>query len=106
MILHFPSVLLLIGYVCFWLELYVWRLPGGRTSLAAFLTAGFFLGGLLWRERPWFFKRWSRLRADWAKLTTPAKALLGLLWAGLLGITLVTKNHRRARAISTSAPSP
>ncbi len=36
---HFPTILLLIGYISYWLELYVIRKGGGRTSLLAWIIA-------------------------------------------------------------------
>ncbi len=61
---HLPTWALLIGYVVFWLELYVVRLPQGRCSwLSWVLWAGVGLVCILnqrgeWARRMIFFKEW------------------------------------------------
>lgn len=61
---HLPTVLLVIGYVIFWIELYVLRSPFGRTSWISWLILSLVLIGMLifqsWQLRQFVFevKRW------------------------------------------------
>ncbi len=88
---HWPSVMLLIGYPVFWLEMAGgWAFDGQTTPLAAGLLAGVTIARL-WRDRG-ALGAWVRtLGARWRAMPVGTRRLglvFGLAAVGLLGVAL------------------
>lgn len=59
MIFHLPTLMLVVGYVVFWLELYVFKIPQGRTSPLAWIVWVILAVGSAWLARSGFKQFWN-----------------------------------------------
>jgi len=74
---HAPTMMLSVGYVVFWIELYVIRMPEGHTSpLAAVLLAAW-LGWMIVRDRETYAGCWARWQALWSSWSPRTRAYVG-----------------------------
>jgi len=66
---HAPTVLLIIGYPLFWIELYAIRMPHGHTSDLAWIVFGLWATIMLMREQNALI---STGRAAWNEIVSPS----------------------------------
>ncbi len=78
---HLPTMLLIVGYAMFWVELYFVRLPLGHTSWAAWIIFGLLVIGMLLPS----LRQWPLLIAEarqwWNKQGMMQKFFLSLFFA-------------------------
>ena len=59
MIVHLPTLMLIVGYTVFWLELYVFKIPQGRTSPLAWIVWVILAVGSAWLARSGIKQFWN-----------------------------------------------
>lgn len=57
---HFPTIFLLIGYIIYWIELYIIRLGRGRTSVLCLMLFGLCIAYICFVTEKWSFKNFFR----------------------------------------------
>lgn len=88
-LIHFPSIVLIIGYICFWTELYIIKSAPGKTSFLAYALLFLVLIFSLWQTFPKILVFFKNKYLEYNKYSVFEKLLYisGLL--AILGICLI-----------------
>lgn len=91
---HFASLLLIIGYPAFWLEMYSISPAPGKTSALALSIFLFFLIGSLWIQQNHLARAWRYLKRDF--LSQGAMTKVFIITSLLISIFILTISLRAA----------
>ena len=88
---HVPTLMLMIGYPMYWVELYFFKNPYGRTSLLTSCIFAILAGYAVWKNLAGVKKGWVDVKKQWGSIDLFTRRLFilgGFLAIGILACSL------------------